>query len=408
MLTNVKTVPVKYKAGTYLNSIGKKSISGQTVEMEIPVGAEFTVPENMKKVFVTEKFGNIVIDRCFMQIGNKNELFPIYIKIYDNDESPVLLMKNGIHALLNELNEKSKQTEFSKDTLFSVMLSEIYAIDRTLYESIQEYNDSPRIMNLEMANDEIVFENGPTPDGEPEAEYPWNSANVVGNGYGFYISDTSDKATRIANHLYDTSLYVNIIDAENSYPVFTELENLFSPKMGDNYSCIALDPLTSVSMHESAITKKDLFKNATHKYAVPENRLELEKDDYEYITEFNSEILMLCVWISQLPFSEIAFTYTLPIKNRIENVKNARFTRKEKLEIIRSVTKTNFVFDKLKFMTEFSRIINSWDLEGISSFGIVKTATDELIIFFNGNKRKSLYIDLSITKLISQGIVRLD
>ena len=121
---------IKYEPGTRLSSISNSTIVGiSTVDYWI-LGSEFTIPkEGLSKVILRDKIGSTIIERVFGRIGNAKEVFPISIKLYESNESRILLMKNGIGSLLYELSNSIKSKIFLNDIITQQILSEMSSAD---------------------------------------------------------------------------------------------------------------------------------------------------------------------------------------------------------------------------------------------------------------------------------------
>ena len=121
---------IKYEPGTRLSSVSNSTIVGiSTVDYWI-LGSEFTIPkEGLSKVILRDKIGSTIIERVFGRIGNAKEVFPISIKLYESNESRILLMKNGIGSLLYELSNSIKSKVFLNDIITQQILSEMSSAD---------------------------------------------------------------------------------------------------------------------------------------------------------------------------------------------------------------------------------------------------------------------------------------
>ena len=121
---------IKYEPGTRLSSVSNSTIVGiSTVDYWI-LGSEFTIPkEGLSKVILRDKIGSTIIERVFGRIGNAKEVFPISIKLYESNESRILLMKNGIGSLLYELSNSIKSKIFLNDIITQQILSEMSSAD---------------------------------------------------------------------------------------------------------------------------------------------------------------------------------------------------------------------------------------------------------------------------------------
>ena len=121
---------IKYEPGTRLSSVSNSTIVGiSTVDYWI-LGSTFTVPkEGLSKVILRDKIGSTIIERVFVRIGNAKEVFPISIKLYESNESRILLMRKGIGSLLYELSISIKSKLFLNDIITQQILSEMSSAD---------------------------------------------------------------------------------------------------------------------------------------------------------------------------------------------------------------------------------------------------------------------------------------
>lgn len=407
MLTAVQILPIRYAAGTQLDSLQQRNVAGTSVDITIPVGSRIVIPEILDKVILTERLGEIVIDRFFLRIGrnDKKELIPIYVKIYDAGTAHVLIFKEGVEYIHNVLSREQKKVTFLKDALLQCVVCELEAIDSTLFSCVREFFDQPSLSSL-VSNDEVTFLYRPQ-DEHLLVGYPWNSANLISNSFSMYLLEREKGySQRFANHLFDLSIQLNIFDDDRcptQHPLFTELEERFNPQIGDLYSQIAYDPLTQLCLREPQMSAQSILRRSgvlwpRNNLIISNNPFGWKEGSYEKVTAFSSELLQLCVWLHQLPFYELALTYTLPSRDRVANITThyASFRNRKQIRL------THFDHD-------VNSVFQFWDNTIYSRVDLIKTGVDELFIHLHGPKNeRKMYIDLGITTLLSQSVVRLD
>ena len=407
MLTEIQKQTIRYRPGTIVNSLQGRDVVG-VLAINVPVGGYFTVPENLQKIITTERMGHISIDRCFLTVNGK-DLFPIFIKIYDVGEANVLLLKQGIQCFFNFMNREGKQVKFLNDVLFQCAITELECLDSSLAAIVSEFNDSLLHVHA-LANDtSAAISCGLT---DLSIGYPWDIGNSISDSLKIQLKLGDTTAPRnLAHYLHDLSVQVDILFNDevsiSRHPLMGELIDRFVPKLGESYENLAFDPLTDISMKESVLTPRTLMRTAGVYMpektggleAVPEK---WEKDGYEKITQFSSELLHLCVWIHQLPFHELVFRYTLPKRDSA-----TRVTTPSELTVLYSSLRNKFAPTN-DFKSVLDRVCMYWDLSKYTHLEIIKTKKDELFLTFVGKESRRVYVDLVLTTLLSQSIVRID
>lgn len=408
MLTDIQKHRVQHAAGTFLTSVQQRDLFG-VLGISLPVGAEIVVPDYLGKVFLTERIGKVVIDRCFFQLQSpgSRDLIPVYMKIYDAGTANVLLVRSGIEYLLNMLNFERKKVQFFKNVIFQSMMVELENIDSSLYSYVEDFGNSPQDM-WHISNDEpSVLAQAPS---ILSHGYPWNTASMMPQTDAIrYQLEDSTAHRRLSGWIHDLSTQVNwYFENQTVHPLFIELEETFAPKIGELYEPMSFDPLTSVCFKEPVLSTSDVLKNAGVLFRKNETRLETKpagwKDgSWEMVTQFSSELLHLCAWLHQLPFYELALRYTLPTRMiRFDSVMSPG-----NLDILYLSLRNNVPSD-VSLAEDLNKILRYWDLSQYSAVEIVKTGRDELFLTFIGQTNRRMYIDLALTTLLSQGITRID
>ena len=407
MLTEIQKHPVRYRPGETLSSLQGRDIVG-VVAISVPVGGYFIIPENLQKIITTERFGHVFIDRCFLTL-NGRDLFPIFIKIYDAGEANVLLMKQGIQCFLNLINREGKQVKFLNDVLFRCAVTEMECLDSGLYSVVADfYNSLPHSNNI--ANDTSASISCGLTD--LSIGYPWDSGNMISDSLKIQLrlGDTT-QPRKLAHYLHDLSVQVDLLFNDEvslaKHPLMGELIDRFVPKLGESYEDFAFDPLTDVSMKEPVLAQTTVLRTAgifspSKTGGLADNPDSWEKEGYEKVTRFSSELLHLCVWVHQLPFHELVFRYTLPKRDVVTNT-----TIPSNLSVLYSSLRNKFAsMSDLKSVLD--RVCLYWDLSKYTSIEIIKTKRDELFLTFFGVETRRIYVDLVLTTLLSQSIVRID
>lgn len=411
MLTEIHKFPMRYSPGTQVSSLQGRDIVG-ILAISVPVGGSIIIPEELTKLFTTERIGKVVIERCFFSVpsAGKKILFPIFVKIFDAGEAHILLIKEGIQCFMNFLNHENKKVRFLNDVLFKCAMAELECIDRELHSSLSNFYDSAQYTE-HLANDTSA-----TIVSHPSilsVGYPWDTGNVMSDSLQIDVRqrDTTTHKT-FANWMHELSLQISLYYDDdmvpNRHPLIGELIDKFSPKVGELYEPMAFDELTSICMDEPTISTSTLLKSSgivmpTSSKMLAENPQNWKDGAYEKVTLFSSELLHLCVWAHQLPFYEFGLRYTLPKRDIV--------TR-----LVTTLSKLDFYYASLRngyppqgdLREVLDRVLRYWDLSQYTAIDMVKTGRDELFLTFVGSTTRRLYIDLTLTTLLSQSIVRID
>ena len=411
MLTEIHAHPMRYLPGTHVSSSQGRDIAG-ILAISVPVGGDIIIPEGLTKLFTTERIGKLVIERCFFSVptAGKKELFPIFIKIFDVGEAHILLIKEGIQCFMNFMNHESKKVQFLNNVLFKCAMTELECIDRDLYSSLNDFYDSAQYSE-HLANDtSAAIVSHPS---ILSVGYPWDIGNVMSNSLQIEVRQRDTTAHRtFANWMHELSLQVSLYYDDdmvpNRHPLFMELIDKFAPKVGELYEPITFDQLTSTCMDEPTISTSTLLKSSgilapASSKMLTENPQGWKDEDYEKVTLFSSELLHLCVWVHQLPFYEFGLRYTLPIRDVVTG-------------LVMTPSNMNIYYASLRngfppqgdLRDVLDRVLRYWDLSQYTAIDIVKTGRDELFLTFVGSNTRRMYIDLTLTTLLSQSIVRID
>ena len=407
MLVNVQVRPILYKPGTVMDSMQSRDIIGSTSQIRISVGASFVVPERMQKVIFTERFGDIYVDRVFLMLKNQESsrrMFPLFIKIYDKGTAHVLLYRMGIATALDSLCQQEKPTGLVRDVNFAMVMEDVKHQDQDLLDTINERRGD-HCTDGALVNDEATWIY-PIKDVHLVDPYPWDSCHTLIKELAmreqFKIARWSQY---VASLLFE--LHVQIPRVQDifphTHPVWYEIDEIFNPRIGELYENIAFDRLTLLCLDEPELYGKTIIRRTgmlwpkhTLVNTLSENPFQWKEGEFEFVSCFSSEILQLCVWLHQLPFSELALSYTLP-----------NWQRLAKYVVHNAVSRNGFKAQIRDFFTEIQQIFRVWDSDEIEKIDIVMTSTDELFLRLHTDSTvRNLYIDLTMSVLLSQSVTR--
>ena len=397
MLVARYTLPFMYEEGTRLTSSQSRNLVGTGTNITIPVGETIVMQEDMEKVQTIEYLGDIRVERYFLRCYfiDEDELIPVYIKFIDASGAHVVLVREGIEYALNALAiTPDRRVRFLKSCLFDVVVDETYCLDRELYNTLKECYDAPSHFRY-LSEDSAVY----LPDSNNEIIYPWNIVNYDNSAFKIYVENKNNSyVSNISNSLYDLSVQVNLNDVGyNAHPISSWIDSIFGLDLGEYYK-IAFDPLSQECLRNGALLQKDINKHLGgiyyknfHLFSKDNNN----KDIYQPIEEFTSELLLLCVWVHNLPYTEIIFKYIL-LNRRLG--RRANFT----CSIPNGVAHIDI--RPLEYILN-----NIWGNLNISSVVVMVNGKDEMFleVYEESGIVHKYYIDLFLTTLLSQSIVRL-
>ena len=388
--------PFMYEEGTVVSSAQRRNLIGSGTSISIPVGETITIQEDMEKIITIEYFGDIRIERYFLRYYplDENEFIPIYIKFIDRNGAHVHLIRSGIEYALNALAiSPDKKVRFLKTCLFEIVLEETYCLDRFLYETLRESCDKPSHFQY-LSEDSAVF----IPDTNNRITYPWNIVNYDNEAFRIFIKEHEDNYVKhMSNALYDLSVQVNLNEMNyNSHPISGWMDSVFGLDLG-SYDRLAFDRLTDKSLREPALQVKDVYRDLgcldTHRKFHIFRRYNY--DEYIPIEEFTSELMLLCVWLHNLPYTEIIFKYILL---------NRRLGREASFAASIPIGVSHVDIKSLEYILN-----NIWSNLNIASITVMMNGLDEVFLEIEeeSGEISKYYIDLFLTTLLSQSIVRL-
>ena len=387
-------LPLRYPPGTILDSLQRRRVLTNTLGIAIPVGATIQIPENFRKLVFTQQMKDLAIDRYFIQFGDRpHELIPVYLKIYDRDEATVLLLSEGINEFMRRCSQiPHTTTTFLKDNLYSCMVAELESLDSTLADVVREYSDMPVESSAYIFNDsaQILLDKS-----KNDADYPWNLCNVDSNSVVMILTEPERSSPQgIVNYLFDLYIQLDINERFGHSVLYDALNTAFSPMFGDIYTEIALDTLTKNYVEEPCVSGQYVARNMGVLLPSRVSYTSFDLKGVTYIKEFSSSLLEFCVWLHELPLHEFAFTYILPSRDRLEDLKWHR-----------AIGRTSTPMDLRPIRADIGQLTLSWTDKPFQQLSVVKTGGEELIIDLKGpNSHKRLYIDLFFTTLLSQSL----
>lgn len=406
MLVDAKIFRTQYQPGTELDSRQSRDLIGTESAEHLTVGSTFIVPENFVKIRFVEQLGPLTIDRWFVKTDpHQKEMFPIYIKLYDSTGAHILMYLKGIGESLKNNGGFGSQAEFLKTKLFDSVATELTGRDAGWYDIYDHFYMS-EWPSTQCNNDEVTR----LPNTDKDVGYPWNLCYVESNMSSISLQQldaqqqqrTERLPQSIADRIQQLHLHVARPDNPDYYgSLYDSVCKEFTTDTGDAYAPYTYDQLTNTCMTEYAVTGTSILDNAG--ILLPKkivdlaiNQELLQKEKYQPVTRFTSELLELCVFMHQQPMRELHLNYILPTRGS-----RGLF----EVTYYKDCSRTDDYW-KMEIQEFLSKLCSRWD-PTINQISLMMFATDELVCVI-GNKVgvQKWYIDLTITTMLSQGIVR--
>ena len=374
MIYNVLSSPIVYDEGTLFFSATNITLNSKSsVEYWIG-GSSFTFPrEGMKKIILRDKIGQTTIERVFVRLGKTRELFPISIKLYENGDTRLLLMKNGIGTLLHELNDSIKNVKFLDCAMVHQALNDVSLLD-PVYAS--------------EAYDEICL------SGYKLSEQLNNESVGITDTGTDAVKDFSKKDSNIeidTKSIIDNNLSMCPVDNGERVlitPVHT-MEDLLEPSLTDRYENNAYDTLTSLSAINQTLDKRDLNNVFGLERVYREMKQFGGIEGFNHISVFNSVSLTLANIIHSLPYFE--FTCEIDMVKRI----------------LKWFNRVGEIILESKYDERIlNEIIKQIPYKDVIKVFISKNQYDEVLIeFVTLNTKLKYFIDLTIVSMLSRTLV---
>ena len=398
MLVNARRYPIAYPAGTVIDSEQTRCIRSTVVQCELAVGNSFMVPEHMEKVILTEGVGGVVLERYFLSLPTLTErcLIPIFVKVYDQDNSPILVFRQGIEHARHLLTGKLDKLSFLKDFVFQCTMSEIDCLDHTLYDVLVSCFDAPGL-NTDISNDATSLLN--KGGAQRTLGYPWDTTAFISSPVRAILEESIENTPkRVASDVHDLFLSVDLYDREDgSWMLYNAVSDYFKTIVGSTYENVAYDPLTLTCSTESEVDGKTIVRKAGSLWPRPMAVSTINRKQCEMVTVFSSNLLQLCVWVHELPLTEFGFTYTLPLRGSLEKL-TWHYAK---------TYKSCTILNKQEIQLQLAQITRFWNNDQFQQVGLYKTSADELLIVLSGSGgERRLYVDLTISTLVSQSLTR--
>ena len=407
MITGVRCLPCKYAAGEVLDSTVRANIAGQQFLTQLSVGAKIVIPEIMDKIYVTDRLGEITIERAFLKFDRRPQakLIPIFSKVCEASQSAVLIHRLGVEEALAYCDLPGRISFLTVNIWDSIVEDLRRAHGATIDCFIKDIHDPGDNWGAILNNDYSVLNS--------QGEYPWGSCKYRTDLVCARVVPASDPESQYFNNDVldlpeeDTDTYVidTVVPMDPDDYRFDgcsgagqiccdEINAITEPVYGEKYANISYDTLTKICTKEreveSRLVTSGIIRNRYYLGAFTS----LPKDVI-VPTAFSSEMLEFCTWIHNTNVVEVSFRYILPNRER-----SAGF------EIHYAVThgwdakiKTNF------WKWDLFNIFRKW--EGVKEVTVVKNSFDECLleVVKNGEIVK-YYFDLVITTLLSQNLTR--
>lgn len=362
---------IKYEPGTKLNSEANATITSASMIDYFILGSNFTIPkEGLSKVILRDKVGSTIVERVFVRIGRAKEVFPISIKLYEDNRSEILLMRKGISSLLYELSLSIKRKTFFNDLITQQILSEM-SINDPVYAS--------------SAYDEICLH------GYQLHEQLNNEAIDINDSNRSSVEDV-DKEDDILDIKTNGLILPNgygVEDGEGNIVITPEdmLDDIIAPSLTPEYEDAAYDEFTLLSAWNQTLDKCAMrnFNNY---------RLYRELKEFNNLkgvaplTNFNSVILTLANFIHAMPYFEFACL----IDTRKRTITWFNKVSDNELSDIDDKVLVNFLINKILY-------------KDVNRVYISKNQYDELLIEFDtSNVKIKYFIDLTVVSMMSRSL----
>lgn len=366
---------IKYEPGISLRSEISTTIKSSNLIDYWISGSNITIPkEGLSKVILRDKIGSTIIERVFARIGNIKEVFPISIKLYESNESKILLMRNGIGSLLCELSLSIKNKTFLNDIICHQIISEAAMCDPVYSsEAYDEMCLNGYQIHEQINNDSV----GITDDSKR------NSIRDI---------DKKDNDLCVETHNSILSEWTNgygVEDGEGNIVLTPKdvLDDIISPSLTTRYENEAYDKFTLLSAWNQTLDKCEMrnFNNYCKYRELKEfNKLK----GVIPLTDFNSTTLTLANYIHAIPYFEFACLID---------------TRHRTITWFNKVSDNELTdIDDKDFV---NCLINQILYRDVNKVYISKNQYDELLIEFDtSNVRVKYFVDLTVVSMLSRSL----
>ena len=367
---------IKYEPGTRLSSVSNSTItSNNTIDYWI-VGSEFTVPkEGLSKVILRDKIGQTIVERVFVRMGNTKELFPISIKLYEGNESRILLMRKGIGSLLYEVNDTIKNKRFLNDIIVQQILTEMSESD-PVYAS--EAYDEICLHGYEL-HEQI--------NNESDGDIDDSNRNSVKD---IEKQDTELNIKSNNKFLSEWTPSYGVEDGEGNIILTPKdvIDDLIAPSLTFEYENEAYDNLTLLSAWNQTLDKCKMlnFNNNYCRYRELKQFNNLK--GVAPLTNFNSTTLTLVNYIHTIPYFEFACSIDARQRTII-------WYNKVSDDRLSDIVDRNFI----------NYLVNRILYRDINKVYISKNQYDELLLEFDTvNMKVRYFIDLTVVSMLSRSL----
>lgn len=332
---------LRYPTGLRFTSRQSRHFGGHTLNEEISVGNEFEYKESLEKYIVFETYGKVEIKHVFLKSSNTTKLYPIYSRVLGTEEeypqAYVGLYRQSIQELLSFLRGENIRLSSTNDLLLKKMAASLTSLESwPAVDLLQDFQQNEYNNNL--VNDGVVLLPSTTPSIVDDASTQMDGFPYLSRTLSTF--NTEERAEKWMD--YVVSFILDLVNCPNdvfrytySHPIWTEVETIFNPFLGDQYEAIKFDPVTSLNMHDVEVDPRKLYavmcagKPTGYQHSTyGSNHVEVK-----YPVVFNSNFLLWLTTLHQLPFRQIAFTYILPTRQRPFEFKNIHGTALNQVDL---------------------------------------------------------------------------
>lgn len=369
---------IKYEPGTTLSSVSISTIVGSSTINYWNLGSKFTIPnEGLFKVILRDKIGPTIVERVFVRIGNSKEMFPISIKLYETNESRILLMRRGVSSLLYEMNDSIKNKRFLNDVIIQQILTEM-SVGDPVYAS--------------EAYDEICL-NGY----ELHEQINNESVGVVDDTNRNSVRDIEKQDTELnieidKSIMADWNTNYGVEDGEGNIILTPKdvLDDLIAPSLTFRYENEAYDKFTLLSAWNQTLDKCEMWNfNNNCKYRELKQFNNLK--GVVPLTNFNSASLTLANFIHAVPYFEFACLID---------------TKQRTITWFNKVSDNGLSDIADKDLVDY--LVNQILYRDVNKIYISKNQYDEVLLEFDTVNMKARYfVDLTMVSILSRSLAHM-
>lgn len=414
MITDIRRIPIQYIRTGIVNSTTSAEIHGIKTDQHLIVGSKFKVPEKMEKILVTDRIADVMLERTFVWLPEYGDraLFPICVKIYEDEESNVLIFLRGVEEFLHACGVQH-DISFLNVAVWNSIVNDL----RLIYGNevdyfIRDMYDVPRLGDL--------INNDALPTGYGCESYPWGNCRYRSELLSARLQREMPPTTinigtaAPAKNIFTTAIYQSALetaDMWNGEVLYRAIEEITEPYFGDQYRELAYDTLTETCIFGETVDLRQILLH--HSYVNRESRC-LPRFDVAGICgniknldidlglgvplTLETEELEFCTWLHNLNAVEVSFKYILP-----------KGDTPDQLIVSHYITHSRVVKDdRRSWKYALAKIFRHF-YSGASEVEVHKNSYDECVVVFHlapGDIGLAKYYDLTMATILSQNLAQ--